>query len=470
MSAALAKSPRLDLRWYLTLRVTAVALICFVATLTLALIGTRRQVEANNASVASAVARQLEIQLFRVASNMDVMSRFPDWEPVTSVALSPGQCVRYLGPDRSIQRASCLGYYQADLPPTWFNVFLGPVLTPRSTVERPIAYHNKSYGVLVVTAEQSAMLAAMWRDLSNLLVLTTLLVLSLCVLQHVVIGRALHPTQQVLAGLDRLAQSDFSFRLPPFRLMELQRISEVFNALAARLERTTQEKAELAAKLVDNQEQERLKLARDLHDELAQNLSAMGAVAASIKETARSACPELVPEADRISGISSGIVRSLQKTLHALRPPEIDELGLADSLLMLAVDQEGSSEGRLRIKLSIKGEVSRLSPTTACHVYRIIQEGLTNVVKHSDAREAKVALTLASRTTQKGPLDDRRLTLSIEDDGTAASAAIPSGGGGLGLIGMRERIAALGGELSVERKPCGFVLHASIPISSRTLG
>src|SRR2546430_13162 len=106
-----------------------------------------------------------------------------------------------------------------------------------------------------------------------------------------------------------------------------QLVSE--NALAANLERTTREKMELAAKLVDHQEQERLDLARDLHDELAQGLSAMSAVAASIKATAVTQCPALVPEANSLSQLSMAVMRALRTTLRTLRPPEIDDFGLA---------------------------------------------------------------------------------------------------------------------------------------------
>ena len=124
--------------------------------------------------------------------------------------------------------------------------------------------------------------------------------------------------------------------MPHFRLIELQRISEAFNTLAANLERTTREKMQLAAKLVDHQEQERLDLARDLHDELAQSLSAMNAVAASIKATAENECPALVPDARNLSQTSMAVMRALRTTLRTLRPPEIDDFGLAASLAVLA--------------------------------------------------------------------------------------------------------------------------------------
>ena len=141
-----------------------------------------------------------------------------------------------------------------------------------------------------MTTETAAVLAAIWKVVSGLLGLTALVIGAICLLQFVAISRALRPTKEILAGLDRLARGDLSCRLPSFRLVELQRISEVFNTLAAKLDRTTRERTALAARLVDGQEQERRHLARELHDELAQNLSAIGA-AASIKATAETECP-----------------------------------------------------------------------------------------------------------------------------------------------------------------------------------
>ena len=154
---------------------------------------------------------------------------------------------------------------------------------------------GKPYGSVVVTTERAAVFAAIWKEVSGLLGLTALVIGAICILQYRAISRALRPTKDILAGLDRLARGDLSCRLPHFRLIELQRISEAFNTLAASLERTTREKMQLAAKLVDHQEQERLDLARDLHDELAQNLSAMSAVAASIKATAETRVPRARP-------------------------------------------------------------------------------------------------------------------------------------------------------------------------------
>src|SRR5207244_11436122 len=150
---------------------------------------------------------------------------------------------------------------------------------PQSDVFRLISYRDKRYGSVVVTTERAAVLAAIWKEVSGMLGLTALVIGAICILQYGAISRVLRPTKDILHGLDRLARGDLFSRLPHFRLIELQRISEAFNTLAANLERTTREKMQLAAKLVDHQEHVRLDLEHDLNDELAQGLGAMGEVA-----------------------------------------------------------------------------------------------------------------------------------------------------------------------------------------------
>jgi signal transduction histidine kinase len=271
-----------------------------------------------------------------------------------------------------------------------------------------------------------------------------------------------------LAGLNRLAGGDLSCRLPNFRQIELQRISEVFNKLAARLDQTTREKTELAAKLVDNQEQERLDLARDLHDELAQNLSAMSAVAASIKATAETECPALVPEAKNLSQTSMAMMRTLRTTLRTLRAPEIDDFGLATSLATLAREQERLADGKLKISLEIEGDLRVLPRTAASHVYRIVQEGLTNINKHAHAGRARVALSFDPNAGKQNTPQRRWLALTIEDDGCGAvERGKAAEGSGLGLIGICERVTALGGTLDViDLGDKGFKLHAMIPFEA----
>jgi HAMP domain-containing protein len=109
------------------------------------------------------------------------------------------------------------------------------VPTPQTDVVRLISYRDKPYGSVVVTTERAAVLAAIWKEVSGMFGLTALVIGAICILQYGAISRVLRPAKDILAGLDSLARGDLSSRLPHFRLIELQRISEAFNTLAANL-------------------------------------------------------------------------------------------------------------------------------------------------------------------------------------------------------------------------------------------
>ena len=102
--------PSLDLKWSLTLRVVTVALLCFVIAAAITFVGTYREVRRANETFADIVARQLQMQLFRIDANIDLRARFPDWEPITARAQTAGQCIEYLEADGSIGHSSCMGF------------------------------------------------------------------------------------------------------------------------------------------------------------------------------------------------------------------------------------------------------------------------------------------------------------------------------------------------------------------------
>ena len=318
LAGPLAGSRALDLKWSLTLRVVAITLLCFMVAAALALFATYRDLRQANESVADTVLKQLQIELFRLEADIVAPERFPDWGPVIDRVQKAGQCIRYIKPDGIIGRSSCVG---ADLGhsglPAWVSALGARVLGTRTEALRSVDYHGRMHGTLVVTTDTAVILAAIWKAVAGLLGLSALVVVAICLLQYVAISRALRPARDILIGLDRLSRGDLAHRLPRFGLIEFQRISEVFNTLAANLDRTTHERTQLAARLVDSQEQERRHLARELHDELAQTLSAISAAAASIRATAETECPALASEAEKLLQTSIG--------KHALPPTDTAE-------------------------------------------------------------------------------------------------------------------------------------------------
>jgi len=450
----------MDLKWLLVRRITLVALACFLAGSALALYGNAREAKQQNADLAELAGRQLDLQLSRIARSTDIPTRFPDWDLVTSYSLHPGQCIEYRGNDATLQRSSCAGVDGASIStPSWFLEAYRSFINSNLTAVRPISYRGTPQGVVVASYDPVATAGQAWSTIAPLLGLSALLVAALCLVTYLVVDRALLPAKDILSGLNRLACGDLSCRLPGFRLTELNRISEVFNVLTEDLSKATSERADLARRLVDAQEQERRHIARELHDEIAQKLAAFNAHVACIRTSAQRDAPGLVDEARQLEDMTSGLMRSLRRTLTYLRPQEIDDLGLIQSLKALVEQHNKSAGGRTSYSIETNGEMEQLGAETSAHVYRIIQEALTNASKHANAHNVRV------RLSQLADTDQGSIRLSVVDDGSGASAADrPLPPPGSGLIGMRERVVALSGKFAAGPLPNGgFGLQVEFP-------
>jgi signal transduction histidine kinase len=450
----------MDLKWLLVQRITLVALACFLAGAALAVYRTASVAKQQNEQLAESVARQLDLQLWRISSALDVQKRFPDWDLVTTYALRPGQCVQLLGRDSAVRRSSCAGVdTMSNATPPWFRDAYNHLIDGEAVTTRPVSYRGSDQGTVVVSFDPAATAGDAWTMIVPLFGFSAVLIATLCVVAYFVIDRALRPTREVLAGLDRLSKGDLTARLPSFPLTELNRISEVFNALVRDLDRASSERSELARRLVDAQEQERRHIARELHDEIAQKLSALSALAACIRIGAQNDAQGLAIEAKELETMASGLMISLRKTLTYLRPQEIDDLGLVHSLEGLVAGHNESAGGRTRYSMEAEGDVEDLRAETSAHVYRIIQEALNNASKHANARHVKVTLN------QRADAGKRRIELAITDDGTGPP---PDAGHppytGSGLIGMRERVLALSGTLDAgPLANGGFGLRVEFP-------
>ncbi len=454
----------MDLKWLLVRRITLVALACFLAGSAIALYVTAREARRQNVELVDLAGRQLDLQLLRIERATDIPKRFPDWDLVTSYSLRPGQCVEYRGADASLQRSSCAGVdARSTNAPRWFFEGYRALINDNLTAVRPISHRGVYQGTVVAAYDPVATAGQAWATVAPLLGLSAALVATLCLVTYLVVDRALLPAKDILSGLNRLALGDLACRLPAFRLTELNRISEVFNALSAELANATSERTELARRLVDTQEQERRHIARELHDEIAQKLAALNALAACVRTSAQSDAPGLVSEVRELEKMASGLMISLRRTLTYLRPQEIDDLGLLPSLKALVEQHNESARGRTSYSIEATGELEQLRAETSAHVYRIVQEALTNTSKHANARNVKVMLS------QHADTDQERIRLAVIDDGVGQAAAerppIPAGSG---LIGMRERVVALSGKFTAGPLPSGgFRLQVEFPTLQR---
>lgn len=443
----------MDLKWLLVRRVTLVALACLLAGSGFAAWQASREARQQNIILADSVVRQLELQLA-------LRTHFPDWDLVTSYALQPGQCVELLDTNSVIKRSSCAGVNPAAIAtPRWFFELYRRLIDSTATVTNEVSYRGKIEGVIRTSFDPVATAGAAWTTIAPLLGLSAALIATLCLVAYFVIDRALRPTLEILSGLRHLTAGDLSYRLPEFRMRELNCISQGLNALSRELEKANTERAELARRLVDAQEQERRHIARELHDEIAQKLTALSALAVCVRTSAQVGHNGLLDETRDLERMASNLMVMLRRTLTHLRPQDIDDLGLVASLQGLVAEHNETCRGQTRYSLETHGELEQLRPETSAHVYRIIQEALTNASKH--ARASNVAVTVNRVPTERG----EKIGLSVVDDGCGpAKGERRSPHSGAGFIGMRERVLALSGRLEAGSLPGGgFGLRVEFP-------
>jgi two-component system sensor histidine kinase UhpB len=239
-------------------------------------------------------------------------------------------------------------------------------------------------------------------------------------------------------------------------LLFLRRLLRPTEADVERLVVTTQELAEtreVTRLIQEGIEEERKRLARELHDELGQSVTAIRLIATSLARSGDAA--NLAQGAAKINEIAAGLYDCVHRIVRELRPAVLEQPDLAAALNDLA--QEWRSRHRdIELILKLEGDLGDLGEALTLGVFRSVQEALTNVLKHAAA--GRVWLSVMRH--------DSRIEVSIEDDGSGSGQGKAMAGSGHGLVGMRERMMALGGSLSAGKRPeGGFRVKIELPLS-----
>jgi signal transduction histidine kinase len=453
----------MNLKLTLILRIVGAAALCLLGVGAYIVWQSERDLEHNMASTGDFAARQLERQLWHIAMGLERPESFPEWQPSPVLEPAAGLCVGFTSEDGRAGKSVCTGWSGARSDtPAWFALLHERAFGASRELVRPIRYRNTPKGKITVTSNGDMAAAQAWRDVRGLIGLQLASVLAVCALIYGSVRRALQPADAIMTAFAGLERGDLSVRLPLFQLAEFRRIGEGFNSLVAHLQGSIQERNHLTTRLFQVQEEERRALARDLHDEFGQCLAGISALTASINETARRDRPDLLREGEAIARTCEHMMGMLRETLVRLRPPEI-ELGLTDSLQSLVTGWNDRLSGKTRFTLEAAGDVDGLPGVVAVNIFRIVQECLTNASRHAGAAEVRVKL-------ERSGAPDGDVILTIDDDGKAGEAALGIGGGmmggGVGLLGVRERITAMGGVLTITlREPSGLRVLALVPNS-----
>jgi len=216
---------------------------------------------------------------------------------------------------------------------------------------------------------------------------------------------------------------------------------------------------DLSRRMMQLQDEERRRIARELHDSAGQMLTALGMNLFSIVQRAKQSAPLLAKDAEYAEQLVQELSREIRTTAYLLHPPLLDESGLSEALLWYI--QGLKERSGLDITLEIPENFGRCSHEMELAIFRVVQECLTNVHRHSGSKIAAIRIAHVAQA----------VSIEVEDAGKGLSpeklAEIKSQGGGVGIRGMRERVVQFGGEITIQSGDWGTRILINVPCDNR---
>ena len=258
------------------------------------------------------------------------------------------------------------------------------------------------------------------------------------------IRQIVQPLQRLERQATQLGQGDFAaLETPVGGIPEIQHLQTQLVQMAQKVKAAQQNLRGYLGAVTTGQEEERRRLARDLHDETMQSLIALHQQIQLAQLAAADQTPAL--PFDKMQQMTTQIVTDLRRLTHDLRPIYLDELGLVPALNMLARDTSKTQTTSITFQLS--GQEQRLPPTAELALYRIAQEGVRNVARHAQATAATVTLAFAGETVQL-TVQDNGLGFVVPENLTTRAA-----NGHFGLLGIQERAELIGAQVQLHSTP-----------------
>lgn len=329
--------------------------------------------------------------------------------------------------------------------PGWFRwaVASEPVVVVREVQ----VGSGHSVSIYIASSAGDEVLEA-WDETRGFLMLLGILALAIYLSVHLIAGRAFRPVARILHGLLAIEEGDYETRLPEWGSPELDRLSQGINHLSQSLGESRKENRALTRHSLTIQEDERRTLAQELHDEFGQNLTAIKMMSAALQgdsPASTRAAVEIQHLCDRLFGV----VRLL---MRRLRPMVLDDLGLFAALEDLSAHWRITAPA-LSITIECDETLKSLKGEPALEIYRIIQEALTNTIRHAGATRTLIRIARGAEAT---------ILLRVQDNGVGMGHATRKRG--FGLLGMRERVASLQGQFKLVTNPDeGFEIRITLP-------
>lgn len=352
--------------------------------------------------------------------------------------------------------------------PAWLNA----LAEPSPAVEMPVRVNGQDFGTLIIAPRADHEAAEIWESIETTVVVGGLLAIATVLAMSLLVGHLLKPIKTVGEALLQLDSGRYDVAVPEEGPPEIADICRKLNRLTATLDGTISENRRLAQRIVFIQDEERKELARELHDELGPYMFAVRAAVTALKgelQRGGNDRAKLLASCDTIVERMEMIQSKNRRVLHKLRPIGLDEFGLKAKLKSLvALLQEDHLE--MTINLDVDDAVSHCDETSNLTIYRVVQEGLTNALKHAQATVIDVGVEIANAPgapaamqTPGQPAGQPVVRVTICDDGRGLPDGMKPG---YGIAGMSERVRATGGDIKIGTASSGGVaLEARIPVA-----
>jgi two-component system sensor histidine kinase UhpB len=348
------------------------------------------------------------------------------------------------GPDKPRVRV------EESLAPRWFIALLR---IPEIGAANPITIEGKHVGDIVFAPDLSADVFEKWIGFLAIIFSGSALMLMAALSAYFTTGSAIRPLAQLQRGLTQLRAGDYDSVIPLAGPPEIRNSCEAANQLAATLQRLSRDNRNLLRKLVSVQDDERRELAQELHDELGPLLFAIRANATALSE-ADPAHVEAHSPAQRLLMAAESLQQANRRILEGLSPLYVQDLELGESIATLLQNIRSQSP-QFRLTAKVDPELNGIEGVLSQTIYRVIQEGMTNVLRHANAKTADV----------RAAIDDGEVAIEISDDGVGFA---PDNAFGRGLTGMRERVRALDGSFALVREQGRTVVRCRLPLEPAT--
>jgi two-component system sensor histidine kinase UhpB len=338
-------------------------------------------------------------------------------------------------------------------PPSWFTRMVG--VAPE-TVDIPLPPEAAPYRAVTLQTDPRNEVGEVWARVRDDSLIMAVFCLATVLLSRWIVGHALAPLEKLSRGIAIIGTGNYGARVESRGPPEIAKLAASFNTMAEHLGTLESKNHRLTGQLLTIQEEERADLARDLHDEVGPFLFAVNVDAAAIaREAEAKGLGEIAAQVRSIQESVTHMQRHVRAILSRLRPAGLQDVGLEQAVSNLAAFWQ-RRHAEISIRAHITTGAAQISEAYSAAIYRVIQESLSNAVRHGQSRS--IDITVADIG------DD--IVVEVADDGIGlVRPATDTVSNTFGIVGMKERIAGLGGRLTVANRTdgAGAIVTARLP-------